>query len=509
MTLPLAASVQETLPSWHWSYVYIEDFQTRGLFQDLFQMNQPYTRGDIARSLIEAGRSIKAGQIMLSPSELKRYKKLVYEFSREIQACQGKGDSPDALELGGNLVEDMVQRPGRDTELKGTVRSEILVPVGDRIALYNGINFDQYLVDDPNYSGKKWRGIAGYTEQAYASSRFGRFNLKFGRDFLKWGPGFSGTLLFSNTATPMDHFTGSVDIGHFRFTYLMARLDDYILSPELQDSLSGPAARRFISSHRLDARFFGGRLQCAVTEMVVYGGVNRSPEWAYLNPFVFYHGSQLNENGLTNTFGSIDLTGYPLNRWQVYGSLMIDDIQIEKTGPGDLEPNEIGFIIGSRYGIGPNTRLLLEYTRITNRTYKTMNPWETFVFRGQPLAHPLGNDFDIWTAGLTQWAGASFRAQLTYSQIRQGEGSLYSPFDMPWMNYTVDEGYSEPFPTGIVQNAGTLQIMLDYYASGNWGFRGQWAMTKYKNFQHVERQTETQTLWKLGVWLEGSVLIPL
>jgi hypothetical protein len=507
IALPLAASVQETLPSWHWSYEYIEDFQLVGLFQNLFQMSQPYTRGEVARSLIDIGRQIKTGQISFSRAEILRYKRLLFEFSPEIQSCQGRGDSLDVLELGGHLIEDMVQQSDRETELKGIYRSKIHVPIGEHIALYNGINFDQYRVDDPNYMGKKWRGIAGYTEQAYASFNLGRFRSKFGRDFLKWGAGFSGTLLFSNNARPMDHFIGSVDTGPFRFTYLFARLDDWLLTTDLRDSLGGPVARRYISSHRLNARFFDGRLQCAVTEVVVYGGVNRSPEWAYLNPFIFYHGAQLNENGLTNTFGSIDLTGYPVNHWQLWGSLLIDDIQIEKTGPGDLEPNEIGFLIGTQYGLGANTRLLFEYVRITNRTYKTSNPWETFIYRGQPLAYPLGNDFDYWTAGLTQWIGAAFRGRLTYSQIHHGEGSLYSPFDMPWMNFTVEEGYSEPFPTGIVENTVTLQIVLDYYASGLWGLRGEWAFTKFKNYQHLEHKTETRLFLKLGIWLDGSVLI--
>ena len=507
IVLPVCGSMNETLPSWHWAYDYIESLQMTGLFQDVYQMNRPFTRGDVARSILETGYEIKQNEINLSGSELKRYKCLAAEFSDEIRSIQGRLDSVDVLELGGHLIEDIMQHKDEDVEFKGVYRSQIHVPVGKYLTLYNGINFDQYLVDDPDYVGKKWRGIVGYTEQAYARAQFSRFRFRFGRDFLKWGPGQSGTLIFSDIARPMDHFMGSVDAGPFRFSYFISRLDDWKLSVALRDSLGDSCARRYVSCHRLDARFFNGRLQCAISEAVTYGGVHRVPEWTYLNPFIFYHGAQLNESGKTNTFGSIDILGYPTKCWQVYGTLMIDDIQIEKTCPGDLEPNEIGYLIGSRWSLVGGGIVSAEYVRITNRMYKTPNPWETFVHRGIPLGYPLGNDFDQWQIGWTQWIGGAFRGEISYGQVRKGEGELFTPFDKPWLNYTVEQGYSEPFPTGVVEKQDLFYVKLNYYTSAHWGFKAEFQSIAYKNYNHTEDLNETKSVWKLGVWLNGEAVV--
>ena len=81
------------------------------------------------------------------------------------------------------------------------------------------------------------------------------------------------------------------------------------------------------------------------------------------------------------------------------------------------------------------------------------SPWETFIHRNVPLGHPLGNDFGHWQVGLSQWFFGSLNFYLQYSQTRKGEGGLYTPWDEPWMDNTVEEGYSEPFPTGVVEMA--------------------------------------------------------
>jgi hypothetical protein len=34
------------------------------------------------------------------------------------------------------------------------------------------------------------------------------------------------------------------------------------------------------------------------------------------------------------------------------------------------------------------------------------------------------------------------------------------PWDMPWMNCTLEEGYNEPFPTGIVEKTADLGLEI-------------------------------------------------
>ena len=49
----LSASIHETLPTWHWAYEYIDALRLRGGFEALYTMNRPYTRGNVAKSLIQ------------------------------------------------------------------------------------------------------------------------------------------------------------------------------------------------------------------------------------------------------------------------------------------------------------------------------------------------------------------------------------------------------------------------------------------------------------------------
>ena len=504
------ASIHETLPSWHWAYRFIDDLRLRGCFEELYTLNRPYTRGEVASSLLKIEEKLESKELRLSNSGNKRIRRLMEEFRYERDQLLEKGKVGNQLSIGGRLQGNVGRSAEGDAKYRGIYRSQLSVPLGSHVVAYNGINFDQYLVDDPAYIGKKWRGIVGYTEQAYIAVGTENFRFKFGRDFLRWGAGESGTLLFSDIARPMDQFAVSAQIGHFRYSFFTSALDDMTLDSSLADSLGGSEAKRYISAHRLDARFFQGRLQCAVTEVVLYGGVNRLLDWVYLNPFIFYHGEQLNKSGPANTFGSLDVSFFPVKCWEVYGSLLIDDIQIEKTGPGDLEPNEIGWLLGSRWadpvGISGLT-VSGEYVRVANRTYKTPNSWETFIHRNVPLGHPLGNDFDFWQIGASQWVGGALWIKLGYSQTRRGEGSLFTPFDTPWMEHTTEEGYSEPFPTGVVEKLGQLSFSLQYYPSIHWGLEAEVHYLQMKNADHIVDVTKNTTEWRIGVWVEGERIL--
>jgi len=506
------ASFNETLPSWHWAYEYIHDLQLQGRFDDLFMLNQPFTRGEVAEALLRFRNRMVSAEFNLSNSEIGRFKRLVREFAPEIK--QIKGDTVDLnfADFGIRIETNMDYAADHEVKYRGIYRTKIDVPIGKHITVYNGINFDQYLVDDPDYVGKKWRGVVGYTEQAYISGNFGPFKIKFGRDFLKLGAGENGDLLFSNVCRPLDQFIARARLGHFQYSFITSELDEMILTPELADSLGGYRVSRYLTAHRLDAKFFKGRLQCAITEVILYGGVSRQMDWVYINPFIFYHGEQLNKSGLGNTFGTVDLLFYPIDRLEFYGSFLIDDVQIEKTGSGDLEPNEIGYIVGGHWGDGFQLNGLTvstEYARVTNRTYKTPNFWETFMHRNIPLGHPLGNDFDLWEVDLSQWIGANFWIQAGYTFTRKGEGSLFTPWDEPWMDYTIEEGYSEPFPTGVVEKRKQIGVEFKFYPSIHWGIQAEAHWQWRENADHIQGVKREENWWRIGVWFDGDFPIKI
>ena len=249
-----------------------------------------------------------------------------------------------------------------------------------------------------------------------------------------------------------------------------------------------------------------------MSEIMQYGGVNETFDPVYLNPVIFYHGSHKNDSGKAgNVLPTLDVLVYPTRNWQVYTSLLIDDIQIESAEVDDMEPNEIGWILGTKwadpfdvYGL----TLLGEYALVTNRTYNTPMPLETFVHRNKPLGHALGNDFDHWQFGCQYILKNNVWLQLNYLRTRQGEGSLYTAFDTPWRAFTVEEGYDEPFPTGVVETTSRFGMDVTWYPRNRVRVLGDVDYVDVENEFNVEGESagywewrvRVEFDWTLGLW---------
>jgi hypothetical protein len=512
LNVAVSSSPNETLPSWHWAYEYLDRLQLRGLIAELYLLNKPYTRGDVARVLISLNEKIEQEKTNPSGNDMAVMKRLQFEFRQEIEEIREAKRGINEIRMGGRMEGGIDNSDESNVKYAGRYRSMVSGSLSPHVTMYNGMVVDDHLANDTTYVGKRWGDIVAYTEQAYVSVGLGRFRFKLGRDFLRWGAGRNGTLLISGVTRPLDQFTGSARIGPFQYTYMASALDDLALGRELADSLGGSLAKRYISAHRLDVRLFGGRLQCAVTEAVVYGGIHRQPEWAYLNPFVVFHAAQLNDEDYNqaNTIGTLDLLFYPIRNWELYCSLLIDDIQVEKNQPSDLAPNRIGWLAGSRWAdpVGLAGLVLSgEYVRITNRTYVTNSPWETYIHRNVPLGHPLGNDFDHWQIHLQKWIRGIIRLGVGYSYTQQGEGNLFTPWEEPWLEYSVEQGYSEPFPTGVVEKSGQWSFSAKYFPSIHWGVEAEFFAREIHNADNMDGVRRSKTSWRIGLWWDGEIAV--
>ncbi len=505
LNINLFAMSSETLPTHHWTYELISEFQARGYFLELSQMTLPYSRGDVANAILNNKEDIK---------DLKLYQswmtELENEFEQEIEEITTHSLKNENRLVLRSKVNAHLDNNSIDTKYKGIYRGGVGVNFTENIFAFSGVNFNQYDLDDPEYAGYEWRGITGYTEQAFISFQNKRFLLKLGRDYLRWGTGKNGTLVMSNIARPLDQIFGDAKFGPFKFSFFTSELDQYG-SIYIQDAKI--PIRRFLSGHRLDLVLFKGKLQASVSELMLYGGQDKTFDVVYSNPFVFWHGANYNNKSNSgNVLPTVDVLYYPAINWKLYGSLLIDDIQIEKTGPGDLEPNEIGFIAGTEYAVPlsfSGMTINAEYTRVANRTYKTPNPMETFVHRNVPLGHPLGNDFEQFNLGVRYWFSSYFRTELDYFYTKNGEGSIYSLWDEPWMDYTVDEGYDEPFPTGTVEKNNSLRIRAMWYYKSWARLNMELLSSSIKNKANVSGDNDTSFQWVMSVELNYDYIFNL
>ncbi len=364
-----------------------------------------------------------------------------------------------------------------------SIRGGITATPVTNLSLYINFLLDEELDNNPGYTGKKWRGFAGEIENAFLSYDNTSLNIIAGRFGSFWGTG-GESLILSESARPMDALSIRYRWGRIRYSYQLAKLNRVIGTNENEEGFEN----RYFAGHRLDI-MFSQNFYLGLFETVIFGGPGRSLELAYMNPFLFYHAYQVNENYNDNTFLGLDLAYYIQNRHKLYVQFIIDDFQIDDEVRGDNEPNEIGFKLGfhSIEFLG-KFELKGEYLAITNRTYNQVYARNRYLNRGALIGHEFGPDGDRLELSLARWIDYKKKLAVDLLYQRKGQGRIDDEWARPWMD--VDD-YAEPFPTGIVEK--TLDPALDFT-----GFVGEYIFISANagirfidNFEHIEGESRT------------------
>lgn len=390
---------------------------------------------------------------------------------------------------------DQALQSEKESRLHSVLRLGLGGMTSSKLQAFTSFYIDDQLDADSTYIGKRQSGMAAFTDQAYLLYNSSKFTVKFGRDYLVWGPGIDASLLISAAARPMDHLYFSWNSRLLKFSYFTAVLDctDYALEgkPSQQN--------RFLSGHRLEWRPLK-YLRMALSETAIFGGPGAGLDLALMNPLIFYTGEEANGPQTANVMAAFDVAVIPINRWMVYGTLLLDDIQLENQNVDDRgEPAEYGLLTGLNWADPLRVEgvdLFAEYTRVTNRTYNGQGgAWEKYLHRNVPVGHFLGNDFDRWIAGLRWRPNPFLRAKLYCEHRRRGEGRVNRPFDAPWRDMPAGIAYSEPFPTGVVESSDRLTFSLRWQP--RWWGSAQFDVA-YRSVANVENQIDVQErMWEM------------
>ncbi len=454
--------------------------QTGGYLRDIDLNQTPLSTIQISQSV----QTDSSNLATLSGSSI--HKMLVDRIASYYTVSTKSKDQPFII-YGVKLNVDYQNQP--QSKLYPQLRTFGSITVAKNLSITNVMTVDPYATENPNYIGKEWRGLSGYTEQAYLMWTSKYVRLTAGRSYIVYGPGRKSSLLFSSAARPMDNLKVDICQKHFGFQGLTAKLDP----------ING--YQRYLSAHRLS--FYFGNWAVGMTESVLYSGVGKNPEYAYLNPFLLFHAEQINGPDLNgNTLGTLDLN-YNGRNWMAYMEMLVDDIQFDKKEVGDLEPNEIGCIVGADFADPfklPGIYLGIEYAAITNRTYKTTEVSEWFQHRNVPIGYELGSDFDRINLLLKKYY-KNWQLAVEFDHIRQGEGELSKAWDSPWDSCTVAEGYSEKFPTGVVETTNDLGLEITWMPD-----YGKYLFTRltYETIKNVDHshKDEQNFIITVGAYLD-------
>ncbi len=240
-----------------------------------------------------------------------------------------------------------------------------------------------------------------------------------------------------------DHFIGqgyrSLLLSDFGPNYLFLRLQTQVgildyqnIFTEFvgQDLQQEPYNKKYGAFHHLSLDVLPN-LQLGLFEGVIFHDSRnngRGFELNYLNPVILYRSVDHSMGSPDNILIGLDADYLPFEGVQVYGQFIVDEFKIDEFRSGEgWWGNKYGWQLGAKYldafGVG-NLDLQLEYNGARPYLYSQRESGLNYLHYNQPLAHPLGANFQ---EGI---------AEIRYQPFKRWYGKLRGG----WAKYGADTG---------------------------------------------------------------------
>jgi hypothetical protein len=153
--------------------------------------------------------------------------------------------------------------------------------------------------------------------------------------------------------------------------------------------------KKYAVMHHLDINITRA-VNIGLFEGIIFGRKDRF-EFGYLNPVIFYRSIELQNGSFDNSVAGLDFKANIHHHFQVYSQFLLDDINIAELKKGSgYWGNKWGIQAGAKYidvfGI-KNFDLQLETNRVRPFVYSHSDSTANYTHYNQPLAHPLGANF--------------------------------------------------------------------------------------------------------------------
>ena len=472
------------------SYRYVDALMARGWFRELSALERPFTVRALAAA-VDSAREREPG------STVRSYLDALYSTIQKYAVRPGNYDTAAAqtfrARFSGNLYLTG-QTSGR-RELMLADESNAVRPGGSiRLVLGAGpvVGYVRSLIDsrlnvDPEFSGRKDRTLAGRTEDGYVSGQWKYGELSFGRTARNWGPPTLQGLELGDYAYTYDHVYGLVGTDKLHFSTVVARLDNMTLQ-------SGQVDQRYFSIHRLAVR--RASWEIAATESYIYSGPGRGFEPSLVNPFNIYSLSWRDENQEGNLGLGVEVAYRTRRVGTLTAHIFLDDLQIDRCDPNCAEPSSYGLTIaGEGLPLRGDQRWFASYTRVSNLTYRTPNPSETYSMLGVGLGRGF-SDYDEIKVGADLAVVPRTPLRLYVARRRQGEGDYRATYP-PAVDYATTPGIFSGVVMGVtrVGVAGASRWM-DFELSADVG------VNRSTNYLHVSGASDTSFEGRLKLSVE-------
>lgn len=215
-------------------------------------------------------------------------------------------------------------------------------------------------------------------------------NLQFGYDKNFIGNGYR-SLFLSDWGNSYLYAKINTRIWKFNYQNLFMELMPEFHKPGYDTLID----RKYAAMHHLSMNVTKW-LNIGVFESIIFGRKNHF-DFQYLNPIIFYRHIEGTVGSPDNAFAGLDFKANVAKKFQFYGQLLLDEFLISKLRNAPTNwVNKYGYQLGVKYidafGIS-NLDLQVEANRVRPFTYSHYDSVANYTHYNQPLAHPLGANF--------------------------------------------------------------------------------------------------------------------
>lgn len=451
----------EEIPLDSWVYPVIDELHFQGFFPKLFVADKPYNRSEIFAYLVTVKQGLDDGTLNVKPHQLWLFQRLFDEFKLEFAPKETRNENREDFPLtfrwgsAFSLKSDF-HKEGEPFH-KPVFNAYVGAELGGRFYFRTRARVENHVSQNPSVRARAWtrNDLGGTLDDTYLKYHWKYFDLIWGRQRLQWGPGFAEVDLISPNPPPFDMFRLKATYKALRFQFFFTRLDDAVNPATPFDTVP-----RFLSAHRLSVKPWRW-LEVSLSEVVLYGGLDRKLEWYYLMPFAPFYGEQYNNFKDDNPLWAIDWSFTPHPNFSHYGEFLIDDFQIDCIGGDCSEPQQIGVRLGFlANSLGPykNNSLNLEYSRVNNYVYGQNRYYNLYTYYNVPIGALQGPSSDYLLLRYRQYFSKSFEAGFSVEYRRHGQDSIaVQTTKVPFAK----------FPLGVVDKTLTFQLSAAYQYKAN------------------------------------------
>jgi hypothetical protein len=263
--------------------------------------------------------------------------------------------------------------------------------------------------------------------------------------------------------------------------------------------------KKYAAMHHLDLAV-SPSVNIGVFEGVVFGREDHF-EFGYLNPLIFYRAIEHQNGSFDNAVVGADFKANVAGALQFYGQFLLDEFILEEAKKNEgWWGNKWGYQLGVKYIDAftiKNLDLQLESNRVRPFTYSHGDSVANYTHYNQPLAHPLGANFQEWI-GIVRYQ--PFRKlmgtakAIYYTQGKDSSGISYgSNIFLPNTFTYRQKDYG--FDIGSGQKTGTViaSFLLSYELKPNLFIEGGFIGRSVETFKTNGSSSSGNVMFSAGV----------